>query len=257
MSLDLQNLLYEAQSGVARIMLNRPPMNILDLATIQEMQRLLDHIAADAAIDLIVFAGAGTSAFSAGVEVRDHTPERAPAMLVSFHRLFLTLLDMERTTVAAVQGYCLGGGCELASFCDWVVATEEAQFGQPEIKLGCFPPVAAVWLPRLIGYRRAMELITEGRTISATEARALGLISEVVPVGQLDAAVTAVIERTRTHSPVALRAARRALRVASPDFREALRQTERLYVDQLLRTEDAREGLAAFLEKRKPDWKGR
>src|SRR6266852_4747765 len=164
MALNLRNLLYEAHAGVARIIINRPPMNILDLPTIQEMQQVLDTIAADSSIGIIVFSGAGTHAFSAGVEIRDHTPERAPVMLPSFHRLFLTLMDLERTTIAAVQGHCLGGGCELASFCDWVIAEDNAQFGQPEIKVGCFPPVAAVWLPQLIGYRRALEMITEGRT---------------------------------------------------------------------------------------------
>ncbi|MBI1749008.1 MAG: enoyl-CoA hydratase/isomerase family protein [Acidobacteria bacterium] len=257
MALTLRNLLYEVTSGVARVIINRPPMNILDQATIQEMQQVLDSIAEDPAIDIIVFSGAGPRAFSAGVEIRDHLPEAAPATLPGFHRLFLTLMDLERTTIAAVHGFCLGGGCELALFCDWVIATANAQFGQPEIKVGAFPPVAAVWLPKLIGYRRALELICDGQSISAQEARDIGMISEIVANDHLDAAVAATVARLRERSPLVLRLARRAMQIGQPSFRESLLQSEKLYLDQLLRTEDAVEGLTAFLEKRPPVWKGR
>jgi len=137
-----------------------------------------------------------------------------------------------------------------------VIAAEDARFGQPEIKVGCFPPVAAVWLPRLIGYRRALELICDGRPIPAYEAQAIGLVNEVVPAAGLESAVAARVARVRQHSPAVLALARRALRAGSPDFRAALRQSERLYLEELLPTADASEGLAAFLEKRAPVWRG-
>jgi cyclohexa-1,5-dienecarbonyl-CoA hydratase len=174
-------------------------------------------------------------------------------MLAAFHGLLRRIDALPQVSLAAVDGVCLGGGCELASACDLVLATPRASFGQPEIDLGCFPPAASVLLPRLVG-RAAFELVLGGAPVSAAEAARLGLVTRVVR--DLDAEARAWVERLAAKSGVALALARRALRQGgSGGFREALSEAEALYRDQLLPTHDAEEGVRAFLEKRKPVWK--
>ena len=158
----------------AWITLDREPLNILNIAMMEELGKALEK--ALPACDFVVFQGAGVRAFSAGADVADHTPKRVGKMLSTFHAIFRELAEAECLKIAAVHGYCLGGGMELASVCDFVLATESAQFGQPEIKLGCFPPVAMITLPQLIGMRAATQLILTGHQISATEAHRLGLV---------------------------------------------------------------------------------
>jgi len=147
---------------------------------------------------------------------------------------------------------------ELATFCDFVVATHTARFGQPEIKLGCFPPVAAVLLPVLLGPRRALDLILTGRTVTATEARELGLVNRVVGEDELDGAVQELLDSLIPLSPAVLALTRRAvLRASGLDFERALEEMEKIYLDKLMKTEDAAEGIRAFIERRRPVWAGR
>ena len=208
--------------------------------------------------DFVIFQGAGAKAFCAGADVADHTPERLGKMLRAFHGVFRRLATADCLTIAAVHGYCLGGGMELATFCDFVLATESARFGQPEIKLGCYPPVAMVTLPRLIGMQAAMHLILTGRQISAAEAYRLGLVMRVVPDQQLSAVVETLLGELRTLSPSVLHLTRKTLaRLHSADFFEQLEEAERVYLSELMQTHDAQEGIRAFLEKRKPVWKGK
>jgi cyclohexa-1,5-dienecarbonyl-CoA hydratase len=240
----------------AWITLDRPPLNILDISMMQALDAVLGRTLPKC--DFLIFQGAGAKAFSAGADVADHVPKRVEKMLSAFHAVFRRLAEADCVKIAAVHGYCLGGGMELATFCDFVLATESAQFGQPEIKLGCFPPVAMVTLPRLIGIRAAEHLILTGHQISATEAHRLGLVTRVVPDYELPAAVDALLEELKALSPAALHLTRRTLRhLHSNDFAQQLEEVERVYLSELMKTHDAQEGVRAFLDKRAPVWKGR
>ena len=238
----------------AWITLDREPLNILNIAMMEELGKALEK--ALPACDFVVFQGAGVRAFSAGADVADHTPKRVGKMLSTFHAIFRELAEAECLKIAAVHGYCLGGGMELASVCDFVLATESAQFGQPEIKLGCFPPVAMITLPQLIGMRAATQLILTGHQISATEAHRLGLVTRVVPDYELSAAVDSLLEELRALSPAVLKLTARSLwRFHAGEFAELLQDAERVYLSELMQTKDAQEGIRAFLEKRPPIWR--
>jgi cyclohexa-1,5-dienecarbonyl-CoA hydratase len=244
------------EQRTAWITLDRPPLNILDMAMMESLDAALARALCKS--DFVVFQGAGVKAFCAGADVADHAPKRVEKMLSAFHAVFRRLASADCLTIAAVVGYCLGGGMELATFCDFVLATESAEFGQPEIKLGCFPPVAMVTLPRLIGMQAAAYLILTGHQISAREAHRLGLVTRVVPDHELPVAVDALLKELRALSPSVLRLTRKTLtQLHSPDFLKQLREAERVYLSELMKTHDAQEGIRAFLEKRQPVWKAK
>lgn len=256
MSTNHETIQLRIERRTAFITLDRPPLNILDISMMEGLDAALDHALPKA--DFLIFQGAGVKAFCAGADVADHTPKRVEKMLSVFHGVFRRLAVADCLTIAAVHGYCLGGGMELATFCDFVLATESAQFGQPEIKLGCFPPVAMVTLPRLIGIQAAAHLILTGHQISATEAHRLGLVTRVVPDYELPAAVELLLEELRALSPSVLHLTRRTLtQLHTPDFLQRLEDAERVYLSELMQTHDAQEGIRAFLEKRKPVWKAK
>jgi len=238
----------------AWITLDRPPLNILDIQMMEDLDTALQRALPQS--DFVIFQGAGSKTFSAGAEIADHTPERVSKMLSAFHVIFRRLSKADCLKIAAVHGHCLGGGMELATFCDFVIATESAQFGQPEIKLGCFPPVAMVTLPYLIGMRAAADLILTGRQISAAEAQRLGLITRVVSDSELRHAVSELLEELRALSPSVLQLTRKTLwNLHCAEFAKQLEEVERVYLSGLVKTHDAQEGIRAFLEKRKPVWK--
>jgi cyclohexa-1,5-dienecarbonyl-CoA hydratase len=250
------SICVRCDARTAWVTLNRPPLNILDIPAMKELSQALDRVLPES--DFVVFQGAGPKAFCAGAEVRDHTPERVAEMFGAFHGVFRRLARSGCITIAAVHGHCLGGGMELAAFCDFVLAAESAKFGQPEIKLGCFPPIAMVILPELCGLRAALDLMLTGKTIPAREALALGVVTRVVADDQLDASVDALLAELRMLSPAALHLTRRALtRTWRENFETRLAAVEQLYLGELMSTEDAREGIRAFLEKRAPVWRGR
>lgn len=250
-----ENIVVERQASVARLMINRPPLNILDLATLREMRRKLEGAFGEAGLCLIEIRGSGSKAFCAGTDIRDHFPERAPEMLREFHALVRAVLYASCPTLAVVRGYCFGGGMELALACDFILASKDARFGQPEIKLGSFPPVAAAVLPRLVSEKKALEIILTGETFDAAEAYRLGLVNRVVAANQLEKEVKNFTNSLLAKSPQVLALARKATRLGSRDgFESALRESERIYLEELLATEDAAEGLRAFLEKRPPKW---
>jgi cyclohexa-1,5-dienecarbonyl-CoA hydratase len=177
-------------------------------------------------------------------------------MIEVFHKIFRLMDQLKVPSIAVVNGSALGGGCELALYCDMVIATERAKFGQPEIQVGVFPPIAALIFPRTIGRKKAMELILSGETISAQEALALGLINKVVPEASLTQEANGFIEKFTKLSGVVLKLTKEAtLAGLNDDMDQGLKAIEKIYLDRLMKTDDAIEGLKAFLEKRKPTWK--
>jgi cyclohexa-1,5-dienecarbonyl-CoA hydratase len=244
---------------VGRITFARPPLNVFNIAMMREMLDAVGLCAKERDLVAILFEAAPDSrAFSAGVAVEEHVEETIYQMLDTFHGVFRALEQAAKPTVAVVEGAALGGGCELVAACDVVIAGERARFGQPEIKLGVFPPVAAVVLPRIIGEKRARELMLTGELIDAREALALGLVNYVVPREQLGQKAREILGKLRELSAPALEATRRAMDVGrAGTFDEALAKVETMYLNELMKTEDAREGVRAFMEKRKPAWRNR
>ena len=242
---------------VATIVLNRPPLNIINLEMMDELNAAWDEID-ELDAQVIVISGGNQRAFSAGVDIADHVPDRIAPMLSKFHRLIRRVFESDRITIAAVHGPTLGGGAELAMVCDFVVAASDASIGQPEISLGCYPPVAAAYLPRAIGFHRASKLVLLGEPIAAVEAERIGLISCVVPREELSSMVDSYVDRLLTKSAAVIALTKKALREGLEDrFEKALDMTESIYRNELAHTEDMREGIQSFLEKRPPSWKNR
>src|ERR1700687_2028231 len=242
---------------VARFPLITPPLNVIDEPMMRELTSALAEIETRPDISLMILSGQGRS-FSAGVEVAAHTQDRAAAMLAGFHAVIRALITTRKVTVAAVQGNCMGGGAELAMVCDIVITTEDAQWRFPEIKLGCFPPVAATALSALVGQKRATDLILTGRMISGRQAAEAGLATRCTLADELKTAVQEVIDQLASLSPAALATAKKAIYVwDSMHFDKGLARSEKIYLEELMKTEDAEEGIRAFLEKRDPVWKGK
>jgi cyclohexa-1,5-dienecarbonyl-CoA hydratase len=245
----------EKKERVSRITVDRPPLNVLDIPLLRELDATLASCAKESQTDVLVIQGAGQRAFSAGVDIRDHTRKNVPEMLDVVHGVIRKLLAVPQVTIAAVQGVCFGGGCELATCCDFVLASEDSSFATPEIQVGCYPPVALARFSSLIGYHRAAEVILTGRRFSAREALDMGLISRVLPGDQLDAGVESLLEELLGKSGAVLRVTVKGLRELSlKGFSAALTRSEQLYREELLRTQDVEEGIRAFVEKRKPRW---
>ena len=252
------SVLVEKRERIIVITLDRPPLNVLDLVLLRELDDVLASSARQSAADVIVIRGAGERAFSAGVDIKDHTREKVPEMLEVVHGVMRKLLALPQATIAVVNGVCLGGGCELASSCDFILATEESSFATPEIHVGCYPPVALARFSSLIGYHRAAEMILTGRTFSAQEALAIGLVNRVAASDQLETALNSLLQELLSKSGAVLRITLRALRELSLNgFSNALKRSEEIYCQELLQTEDVEEGVRAFLDKRKPDWRHR
>ena len=240
---------------VASVVIDRPPLNVLNLALLRELRQVLENLHQDENVDLVEISGAGQRAFSAGVDVKDHTRAQVPEMLDLVHGVIRKLMGLRQPTIAVVDGVCLGGGCELASSCDLVLASEESLFATPEITVGCFPPVALGRLPSQIGYHRAAEMILTGRHLSAREAESIGLVNRVVPRDQLGQAVEALRGELLDKSRAVLRITLRGLReIGLKEISAALARSEEIYLKELLETEDVEEGVRAFVEKRKPKW---
>ena len=253
-----ENILFEKENAVATIAINRPPHNVLNIETMKEMNEAIDKAKKDPGLKALVIAAAGETAFSAGVDVGDHTAEKMDEMIEVFHRIFRLLATCDVPTIAVVRGMALGGGCEVATFCDMVIASDKAVFGQPEIKVGVYPSMAVAWFHRIIGAKKAYEMLLTGDTISAAEAERIGLINQVVPHQELDQAVQRLLKRLTDKSSVVLKWAKMAIRHGvDVDFERGLQASEIIYKNGLMRTQDAHEGLSAFLEKRKPVWKER
>lgn len=255
--MDYKNILFTKSAGIGKLVINRPPVNVMDIATLQEMNSVIDASRKDPEVKVLMVTGAGNKAFSAGVEVRDHLGDKMPVMVETFDRLFKLLLDLDKPTIAVVNGMALGGGCEVAIACDMVIASEKAQFGQPEIKLGVLAPVGAVFFARIFGLRKGLELILSGDSVDAREAERFGLVNKVVADADLEKTATEFAQRFTEKSGTALRWARKCIyRTANLNLREALEVATEMGGGSMM-TEDAQEGLNAYLEKRKPTWKNK
>jgi cyclohexa-1,5-dienecarbonyl-CoA hydratase len=250
-------ILTERQAGVARIVLSHPPVNVIDVAMMEELNQELARVGSDDAVSVLVFSGAGES-FSSGADVAAHARDKVEEMLTKFHALIRAVIASRKITIAAVHGSCLGGGAELAMACDMVYTTDSAKWGFPEIKLGCYPPVAATVLAALVGQKQAADLILTGRTIDGREAAAIGLANRAVPRDELAAAVRESTDHLTRLSAATLAIAKKAIYAWDAiHFDKGLARAEKIYLEELLKTEDAREGVDAFLQKRKPLWQGR
>lgn len=254
-----QHIKFNIEDRVARLTFARPPVNIFNIAMMREINDALNQCSHRREIVAIVFdAASDCRAFSAGVSVEEHGEDTIFQMLDSFHAIFRTLEQLSRPTIAVVNGAALGGGCELVAVCDIAIASERARFGQPEIKLGVFPPVAAVLLPRLIGDKRARELILTGEMIEAAEALRVGLVNYVLPSNQLEQKTLEVLSKLRDLSAAALELTKRAIDLGrGRSLDSVLMEVEDMYLHELMKTHDATEGIKAFIEKRKPVWRDR
>jgi len=254
---NLARISLEIDGPVARIVLRNPPLNVIDIPMMEELMRTLAEIEARPDASEIVIAGEG-KAFSAGVDVAAHTPDKVEEMLTKFHGVIRALVATRKVTIAAVHGSCLGGGAELAMVCDMAYTTEEAQWGFPEIKLGCYPPVACTALAALVGQKRAAELILTGRTISGKEAAEIGLATRAVVESELSRFVGESVSQLLKLSPAALAIAKKASYAwDSMHFDKGLARAEKVYFEDLMKTGDAHEGIRAFMEKRQPKWTGK
>ena len=252
----MPKLSFSSDANAYRITLDDPPLHILDIAMLEELREALAHVGSDR--HALIIDASGDKAFSAGASVQDHLGDRVATMLAIFHDCFRSLARLDVVTIAIVRGVALGGGCELALACDFVLASDRARFGVPEINLGVFPPVGAYQLSRQLPPRKGLELMLTGDPIDAATAESLGLVNAVFPAAEMDARADAWLQRLYRQSASSLRFAKKAFRLAqADDFDARLADVERLYLDELMKTSDANEGLVAFIGKRKAAWTGR
>jgi len=251
---DYEFLQVSTSDGIATVTLNRPPLNVMHNSMMDEFNAALESaLSHDLGAVLIRATG---KAFSAGVDVGDHAADKVADMIRLFHGIFRKLASTDALTIAAVQGAARGGGCELACFCDIVLASETAKFGQPEVQVGVLPPVAACLFPHQIGIKKAIELTALGATIDAAEAHRIGLVNQVYPADSFERDVDAYVDGIRKLSRPVVRMAKKATVVVSREtVLSHLDKTEELYLDELMKLSDAHEGIAAFMEKRAPQWR--
>jgi cyclohexa-1,5-dienecarbonyl-CoA hydratase len=251
-----EHIAFEKKDKVATITLNTPPLNWLTILMMEEINEALVDVKDDSSLQLLLFDHAGEKAFSAGAAVEDHTEDKVDEMISAFHRMFRHMAEIDIPTVAIVNGVALGGGCEVISFCDMVIASERSRIGQPEIALGVFPPVAAAWFPKIIGLKKTYELLLTGKRLSAKDAEAIGLVNAVIPTEgfreAVDKFLADLLDKSR---PVTIWTKRAIKAGLSLDFGQALKASEIIYLSGCMATKDAKEGIASALEKRQPRWK--
>lgn len=257
MTTEFSKIKLELAAPAARIRLNNGPLNVIDVPMMEELAAALASLDARPDISAIVLSGS-PKAFSVGVDVKAHTPDKVAQMLEKFHAVIRALLKTRKVMIAAVEGACLGGGAELAFVCDLVYTAREASWAFPEIKLACYPPVASAGLAALVGQKRAADLVLTGRQISGDEALAIGLATGAAPAGELESLVQDAVARLAQLSPAALAMAKKAFYAWDAiHFDKGLDRAEKVYLEELIKTEDCAEGIRAFMEKRPPVWKGR
>jgi cyclohexa-1,5-dienecarbonyl-CoA hydratase len=257
---EFQFIRWDDSGAVAHLTLNRPKQNIMNIDMLREITRAIESLSAREDVRLILLDAAPECEgyFSMGVGAEGYTQQMVFQMMDAFHSVFRVMLELSKPVLAVVEGVASGAGAELAAFCDLVVATENAQFRQPEIKLGVFPPMGAVVYPRVIGPRRAMELLLTGDPINAFQAQEMGLVNRVVPREKLKETVDALVKRISEQSGPVLTLLKRVVFEGTwRPFEEALKRAQDIYLNQLFDLQDSQEGLRALIEKRKPVWKNR
>jgi cyclohexa-1,5-dienecarbonyl-CoA hydratase len=253
-----QNIRCRIEDRVARITFARPPLNVFNIEMMREIAKALAECNQRELVAIVFDADKNCRAFSAGVAVEDHVQDTIFQMLDAFHSIFRLLEQVAKPTIALIDGAALGGGCELVAACDIVIASDRSRFGQPEIKLGVFPPVAAILLPLVIGEKRARELILTGEIIDAVEAGRLGLCNHIVPGAHLEPKLNEVLAKLREMSGTSLSYARQSLDLGrGRSIEDLLSEQENIYLHELMKTQDANEGVKAFMEKRKATWRHR
>ncbi len=251
---EYKNFKLQTGNSITTITMSRPPLNVMDNLMMAEFNELLESVLTNDEISAIVIAAEG-KAFSAGVDVSDHSDEKVADMIHQFHGIFRKLASTDALTIAAVGGAALGGGCELACFCDIVLASDRAKFAQPEVMVGVFPPVAASMLPLQIGIKKAIEFNALGGTIMAVEAHRIGMVNQVFPADEFQASVDKYLDGVRKLSRPVVRMAKRAtVLVAREQILSHLDRCEKIYLNELMKLKDTHEGIAAFMEKRAPVW---
>lgn len=252
-----KRLAVETRGPLARVTFTYPPLNVFDFQMMDALLTALQQLEQRREISTVILTG-GERGFSAGVDVAVHTPDQIQTMFQKFHGLMLALTRFPKITIAEVHGVCLGGGAELAMLCDMCFTTEKAKWGFPEITLGCYPPVACTALAALVGQKRAADLIFTGRTFSGQDAADWGLANEAHPENELQEVIEGTLDHLFKLSPAALAHAKKAFYAwDSIHLDKGLARAEKIYIEELMQTEDAREGIQAWLEKRQPEWKGR
>ncbi|MFC2005091.1 enoyl-CoA hydratase/isomerase family protein [Chloroflexota bacterium] len=256
--MEFQNITLEKQGGIAKLSINRPPVNVMNCDTIGEISAALEEIAKDDEVKVLLVRGAGSRAFCAGVEVKDHIGDMVPVMMNAFGEMIKKLRYIGKPSIAVVNGVALGGGCELVAGCDMAVACDKAEFAQPEIKLGGLAPAAAALFPAIMGEKVAFELILTGDNINAARAEKIGLVNKVVSEEELDSTAEELARSFLEKSGLSLRLIRDAFYQCADaaEFDTAIQ----IATEQGIKsweTEDAQEGLKSFLEKRPPIWKNK
>ena len=245
----------ELRPPAARITLQNPPLNVIDVRMMDELRAVLEQIESRPEISAIVFAGS-ERAFSSGVEIAEHTAEKIRNTLTTFHSVIRSVVASRKLTIACVRRHCLGGGAEFALMCDVAFASPDSIWGFPEIKLACYPPVASVALSAIVGQKLAAEMILTGRTLTGAEALRAGLVNGIAEdPGTL---AEECVQRLSQLSPAALAVAKKAFYAWDAiHFDKGLARAEQIYFDDLIKTADAHEGIAAHMERRRPVWTGK
>jgi enoyl-CoA hydratase/carnithine racemase len=251
---------WDDSGPAAHLTMARPKQNIMNIEMLKEMSRAIESLNARDEVRMILLDAAPECEgyFSVGVEAAGYRADMAFQMMDAFHQVFRSMTEVSKPIVAVVDGLAQGGGCELAAFCDIVIATEHARFLQPEIKLGVFPPMGAVVYPRVIGPKHAMELLLTADAINAQQALIMGLVNRVVPRSALKETVDSLVQRIASQSTPVLQLLKRVVFEGTwRPFDQALKRSQDIYLNQLFELDDSQEGLRALVERRKPVWKNK
>jgi len=248
---------FDTATFVARITMNHPPYNVLTVPMMTELAEAIESLNGRGDVKCILL-DSSQKMFSAGISLEDSRPERVFQTLDAFTRVFQAIGEISKPLIVVVNGQAIGAGSELVAFGDMIIATPNARFAQPEVKMGVFPPFAAIMLPQLIGPKKTYEMVLTGQPMSAEEAQQFGLINKVVAEADLEKTVNDVLGRIGEISAPVLEMTKKVIgSTLGLPFDEAIRRSHDIYLNQLMDLEDAQEGLRAVLEKRKPVWKNK